>query len=192
MSGLCSKGVLVLLAVLCLVPAAAHTTVAISYVKKSNQSDSLEAQDRKNFIDCKACPDGWLFYGRKCYFLSTVQMNWPESRDHCISMGAHLVIITSEDEQRFLNSTETRWIGLNDIETEGKWVWVNNEPLNPNVQFWFQRSQDEQDEPDNWKGADSSGENCAAHGNEMTSTNMWFDASCKTKKKMICEGISAI
>ncbi|KAF5890348.1 C-type lectin domain family 6 member A-like [Clarias magur] len=24
---------------------------------------------------------------------------------------------------------ETHWIGLNDLETEGEWIWVNNQPL---------------------------------------------------------------
>uniref|UniRef100_A0A8C4RKI6 C-type lectin domain-containing protein n=1 Tax=Erpetoichthys calabaricus TaxID=27687 RepID=A0A8C4RKI6_ERPCA len=78
------------------------------------------------------CPQLWRPFQSKCYFFSTVEMNWTLSQDNCTAMGGHLVIIESEDEQEFLqqeaNNTQY-WIGLTDSETEGKWLWVDKSPL---------------------------------------------------------------
>ncbi|MGH0135040.1 UNVERIFIED_CONTAM: hypothetical protein FKN15_056478 [Acipenser sinensis] len=63
-------------------------------------------------------------------------MNWNSSRDNCTSMGGHLVIIESEEEQRFLLSAAKAhagnryWIGLTDAVTEGVWLWVDGTRLN--------------------------------------------------------------
>ncbi|XP_053494722.1 C-type lectin domain family 4 member F-like [Ictalurus furcatus] len=104
-----------------------------------------------------------------------------KSRDYCVGKGGHLVIITSQTEQDFGSSQigETHWIGLNDLETEGKWMWVNNQPLKEtDVMFWYS-GPGEHSEPDNWKREDPSGENCAALGDARGNIHKWFDASCK-------------
>ncbi|XP_058608514.1 lectin BRA-3-like [Onychostoma macrolepis] len=79
------------------------------------------------------------------------------------SYGADLVTITSQSEQDFLASeiNEQHWIGLNDLETEGHWVWVNNQTLiETGLQLWHKRPSG-QSEPVNWRVTDPSGENCA-------------------------------
>ncbi|KAG9279583.1 C-type lectin domain family 6 member A-like [Astyanax mexicanus] len=138
--------------------------------------------------NCGQCGDGWKRFGVKCYYFSTDTLNWTNSRDHCVEKGGHLVIITSEAEQIFVNSSgETHWIGLNDLETEGKWMWVNKQPLTETgVILWYKRP-DIPDEPDNWKYEDPSGENCVSLGNESGHTHSWFDSSCSKLKKFICE-----
>ncbi|KAL6457596.1 hypothetical protein MHYP_G00345590 [Metynnis hypsauchen] len=139
--------------------------------------------------NCALCGEEWRSFGLKCYNFSTDKLNWTMSRDDCSEKGGHLVIITSQAEQHFLSShtRETHWIGLNDLETEGKWMWVNNQTLNETgVTFWYKRT-DGPHEPDNWREEDESGENCAALGNESGDTDVWFDASCLKKKKYICE-----
>ncbi|KAJ7991859.1 hypothetical protein DPEC_G00288230 [Dallia pectoralis] len=83
------------------------------------------------FKDCEPCPKHWVFHGGKCYFFSTDSLNWTQSRDRCVSMGGHLVIINSQEEQTFLSSRDFRlWIGLNDLKTEGQWLWMDNTSLN--------------------------------------------------------------
>ncbi|XP_072531925.1 lectin BRA-3-like, partial [Salminus brasiliensis] len=139
--------------------------------------------------NCGQCGDGWKPFGVKCYYFSTDKLNWMNSRDRCAEKGGHLVIITSRAEQDFVTSglEETHWIGLNDLEIEGKWMWVNNQSLaETGVTFWLERN-DEPDEPDNWKNEDPSGENCASLGNEGGYTHSWFDSSCSKLKKYVCE-----
>ncbi|XP_060720830.1 C-type lectin domain family 4 member E-like [Tachysurus vachellii] len=84
-----------------------------------------------------------------------------------------MVIITSQTEQDFLFSKKIKkhWIGLNDLKTEGQWMWVNNQPLNETgVTFWFS-SPGGANEPDNWTKMDPSGENCAALGDANAMQN---------------------
>ncbi|KAB5517739.1 hypothetical protein PHYPO_G00170650 [Pangasianodon hypophthalmus] len=112
--------------------------------------------------NCKLCEEGWKSLGLKCYYFLTNKLTWTQSRDYCVEKGGHLVIITSQTEQDFVSSQikETHWIGLNDLETEGKW------------RFWY-RSPAGIDEPDNWKKEDPSGENCASLGHEIGETHKW-------------------
>ncbi|XP_053087449.1 C-type lectin domain family 6 member A-like [Pangasianodon hypophthalmus] len=135
------------------------------------------------------CEEGWKSVGLKSYYFSTFKLTWTQSRDYCVEKGGHLVIITSQTEQDFVSSQigETHWIGLNDLETEGKWMWVNNQPLNEmGITFWFSAPEGPH-EPDNWKNEDPSGENCAALGDANGNTHKWFDASCRKIKRCICE-----
>ncbi|XP_054653590.1 CD209 antigen-like protein E [Dunckerocampus dactyliophorus] len=81
---------------------------------------------------CGKCPQGWTFFHSSCYFFSFMQIkNWMGSRDYCISHGADLVVIDHQDEQLYVSqsikhfSSEV-WIGLTDMASEGKWVWINN------------------------------------------------------------------
>ncbi|KAL0961808.1 hypothetical protein UPYG_G00331960 [Umbra pygmaea] len=182
----------ILLAVLCVTLICSLCvlgTIGVLYASKSNQFESLKTQHSnlserltEHLKACKRCAEGWVFNEKKCYFFSTDLMKWTQSRDRCVSMGGHLVIITSQEEQTFLDShTEgmTHWIGLNDMKTEGRWLWVDNTPLSQTgVEFWFKRS-DGKSEPDNWSEQDSSGEDCAALGNGYIGTHVWLDASCE-------------
>ncbi|XP_066531974.1 CD209 antigen-like protein E isoform X2 [Hoplias malabaricus] len=139
---------------------------------------------------CSLCEERWMFFGFKCYYFSTDKLNWTMSRDYCTGKGGHLVTVTSKEEQDFVSSHAqvTRWIGLNDLETEGQWMWVNNKSLSETgVKFWFKRESDSDGEPDNWKEMDFSGENCGALGHESGYIDKWFDDSCQNLKEYICE-----
>ncbi|KAF5890347.1 C-type lectin domain family 6 member A-like isoform X3 [Clarias magur] len=137
-------------------------------VKYEQVHERITACNEPTQQNCTLCGEGWKSLGLKCYYLSTEKLNWAQSRDHCMEKGGHLVIITSQTEQDFLSSQigKTHWIGLNDLETEGKWKWVNKQPLNETgVTFWYSAPEGPH-EPDNWIAQDPSGENCAALGDE--------------------------
>nr|XP_055075390.1 killer cell lectin-like receptor subfamily F member 1 [Misgurnus anguillicaudatus] len=80
---------------------------------------------------CKLCEEGWKSYSGKCYFFSSKKMTWFEAYNLCDTLNAYLVTINSKALQDFLVSKikVTHWIGLNDLETEGRWVWVNDQTL---------------------------------------------------------------
>ncbi|XP_056598064.1 C-type lectin domain family 4 member D-like [Triplophysa dalaica] len=132
--------------------------------------------------------NGWTAHDRNCYFFSSEKQTWFESRRSCEDLDAHLITINEEKEHVFIAShiKESFWIGLNDLDTEGRWVWVNNQTLNETgVQFWHKRNSSS--EPDNWKGQDPSGENCVCLGDVLKPPNIWFDVSCRHVLKFICE-----
>ena len=58
---------------------------------------------------------------------------WEEARDQCESMGGHLAVITSKEEDEALFAFtrycgyDNVYIGYSDIEEEGNWQWVNGE-----------------------------------------------------------------
>ncbi|XP_062384391.1 C-type lectin domain family 4 member E-like isoform X2 [Sardina pilchardus] len=141
---------------------------------------------------CRACPEGWKHHKGKCYLFSSSKMNWEGSRDHCITLGGHLIIVNNQEEQNFLAAQAkgvSHWIGLNDRAVEGQWRWVDNISLNETgAIFWYKRSDPNQaDEPDNWKKEDPLGENCAS----IYLTADWHDNSCKTNYPFVCETLAS-
>ncbi|KAI4896068.1 hypothetical protein NFI96_034419, partial [Prochilodus magdalenae] len=102
-------------------------------VQERNAS-ALQSECQK----CGLCGEGWKAFVGKCYYFSTDELNWMNSRDYCAGKGGHLVVIISRAEQNFVSSsiTENHWIGLNDLETEGKWMWVDKQPLTETIVTW--------------------------------------------------------
>ncbi|ROL52041.1 CD209 antigen [Anabarilius grahami] len=111
------------------------------------------------------------------FFISSELKNWSESRQYCRDRGADLVIINTEEKQRFISSVikENVWIGLSDIETEGRMIWVDNSPLNRG--FWCK------DQPDDYEG----NEDCVELFPTKGPVNNWNDVSCSHKRKAFCE-----
>jgi len=55
---------------------------------------------------------------------------WHKARDHCSSLGGHLVTIQDEAENTFIHgiADTSFWLGAKDMVNEGYWVWVTGEP----------------------------------------------------------------
>ncbi|XP_060240157.1 C-type lectin domain family 4 member A-like isoform X3 [Meriones unguiculatus] len=50
------------------------------------------------FIIWSCCPKDWEPFGSQCYF-TLKNSNWSESKNRCSLMGAHLLVIYSQEEQ---------------------------------------------------------------------------------------------
>ena len=67
------------------------------------------------------------------YVLYDESMKWTEARDYCESQSGHLVTITSQEEQAFIESLVANgakkqyWIGLE--TTSGSPLWITGEPF---------------------------------------------------------------
>ncbi|XP_028990872.1 CD209 antigen-like protein E [Betta splendens] len=155
-----------------------------------NENEAL----RKNLTakSCPTCEPDWDQHGESCYYFSSRRLTWDESRTACKRRGADLVQINSEEEQRFLENKvrgkmiideDKFWIGLTDSEAEGRWLWVDDSPLNESLSFWYGK------EPDNWTGRNPAGEDCARMGIKEGATDLkcWFDTSCVKNENRICE-----
>ena len=80
-------------------------------------------------------------------------MNWNCGRQWCQAWGGDLATFTSLEEYNLMYSTITGvdycWIGYNDIDSEGTWVWVDgNSSIYTN---WHP------DEPNNGRGIQDCG-----------------------------------
>ncbi|TMS18027.1 Galactose-specific lectin nattectin [Larimichthys crocea] len=85
------------------------------------------------------CEEGWERNGTQCYYFSTNNLTWSESKAECRQRGGDLVKIDSVEEQSFLqqklkekmsDDEDKHWIGLTDSKTEGTWLWTDDSPLN--------------------------------------------------------------
>ncbi|XP_059414457.1 C-type lectin domain family 4 member E-like isoform X2 [Carassius carassius] len=129
---------------------------------------------------CSDLQEKWIRTQGRFYVFSTDVMDWNSSRQRCQDLGGDLVIINNEDKQEFLSKrvngvSDYHWIGLTDSQTEGMWLWVDNNPLNTSL-LW-------ESPPDDWKSENHlHGEDCVILKGEK-----WGDVSCLRKEKRICE-----
>ena len=75
---------------------------------------------------------GEIIYNGHKYKLFTPPMTWDKAKANCEAQGGHLVAISSQEENNFVNQLagfQNIWIGLTDEIHEGSWQWVNGESL---------------------------------------------------------------
>ncbi|XP_039977593.1 CD209 antigen-like protein 2 [Xiphias gladius] len=130
------------------------------------------------------CPMDWHLFNNSCYFISRVSRDWPESQSFCQSKGAHLAIIHTAEEQKFLWDLLPRghwnayWFGITDEHTEDRWKWVDGTPLVGG--FW------EVGEPNNHIDEDC-GYIVKTRVLERVAIRSWYDAPCTMSWPYICE-----
>ncbi|XP_039455861.1 CD209 antigen-like protein A isoform X2 [Oreochromis aureus] len=143
---------------------------------KANLTEMTNELERLQslFNQKKTCPAGWSKFSCSCYLLSESSDSWHSARKHCTDQGADLVVIDSPKEQDFVTSFTQKetWIGLNDIEQEGTWKWVDGSPLT--LQYWAPH------QPDDLLLS----EDCAHIRYQGTS---WNDERCENSLQWVCE-----
>ena len=92
-------------------------------------------------------------------------MSWTEAKQACEEMGGHLVTITSQEENDFVQSLHRggsvqAWIGMSELDEIGNWKWVTGEPL----------------EFTSWRGGEPSHGNNEEHCVSMYPDGGWNDA----------------
>jgi hypothetical protein len=110
-------------------------------------------------------PDGRLYR-------QTMPLDYDTAMEECFADGAHLAVIDSMAENDFLQTFgNDRWIGFDDLTTEGTFRWVTGAPPA------FERF--EGAEPNNNFGR----EDCGTLRDDGT----WNDTSCEDSHVAICE-----
>ncbi|XP_026113198.1 CD209 antigen-like protein C [Carassius auratus] len=145
-------------------------TAAKTQLQRNVESLSQKKQD----LETRVASLSW-------FFMST-ELSWSASRQYCKNHGADLVIINTEEKQRFISSlvSERVWIGLSDTENEGTMKWVDNSALKQG--FWIKG------EPNNYGGTEDCIElNYNRMQKEWSPLKSWNDISCSETKKGICE-----
>nr|XP_055064539.1 CD209 antigen-like protein C isoform X1 [Misgurnus anguillicaudatus] len=136
----------------------------------NKQRDQLTQQKNTMMEILKA--DGWKEYQSSLYFISSEKKSWSDSRRYCRRRGADLISINNHEERDFIEkiSVENKhWIGLSDIDVEGRWKWVDGST--PSYGFWH-------------AGEPNSGrtENCA-----LKHWSLWADYPCNEAYNYFCE-----
>ncbi|XP_004600567.1 C-type lectin domain family 3 member A [Sorex araneus] len=119
---------------------------------------------------------------KKCYLASEGSKHFHEANEDCISRGGTLVIPRSTDEinalrdygKRSLPGVNDFWLGINDMNSEGKFVDVHGFALS--FSHW------DRAQPNGGKR-----ENCALFS--QSAQGRWSDEACRSSKRYICEFI---
>ncbi|XP_011362718.1 macrophage mannose receptor 1 [Pteropus vampyrus] len=127
------------------------------------------------------CPEtdhtAWIPFHGHCYYVeSSYTRNWGQAALECLRMDSTLVSIESAAESSFLSyrveplqGKTNFWIGLY-RNVEGKWLWINNNPIS------FV----------NWNTGEPSGErnDCVTL---IASSGFWSNIHCSSYKGYICK-----
>ncbi|XP_012889053.1 PREDICTED: low affinity immunoglobulin epsilon Fc receptor [Dipodomys ordii] len=130
-----------------------------------------------NGSTCNTCPEGWLNFQQKCYYFGEGTKRWLQARFACSDLEGRLVSIHSQEEQDFLSKhvSKDAWIGLQDLDVEGEFVWMDGSPVS--YSNWLQG------EPNN-AGSD---EDCVM----MRGSGHWNDAFCRSQlDTWVCERLA--
>ncbi|KAI8492289.1 hypothetical protein Bbelb_301860 [Branchiostoma belcheri] len=127
-----------------------------------------------------ACPAGYEDgeYEGRCFkrvACQTCKTSYQEARDECALIGGHIVTVQTEEKYNFLirkDSHRAFWIGLDDIQTEGSFVWNDGLPLG-SLAPWNASVQNSDDR------------DCVAMGRETQFK--WLHMDCNYRLRYLCE-----
>ena len=119
------------------------------------------------------------------YQLTSARQSWQQSQEFCRNWGGTLAVHgvkTRENRKTLIQNLSIGniyfWIGVNDIASEGNWVWVNGERASSSELIW------ESGQPDAGRN-----ENCVAvHGHPTSSSDGLADDTDDTCKLSIIRG----
>ncbi|XP_074615208.1 uncharacterized protein LOC141874734 isoform X6 [Acropora palmata] len=122
------------------------------------------------------CTKGWkkltLNSVQGCYKLFKEKKAWEHALVSCMDKKASLASILSDDEQTMISQVYSKsnfWIGYNDIDNEGDWVWTDR--ATSSYTNWDDKS------PNN------GGVSCAI----VTTNGRWHDEPCQSQYGFICK-----
>jgi hypothetical protein len=114
-----------------------------------------------------------------CYIYFEPPVEWSAARDACLAINAHLVVSTTQAENDAFTPLAGQldvWLGGNDINAEGQWLWISGESM----LYTNWRT----GEPNN-AGMDQLGEDCMIL--EGDNGGLWDDRGCANTYGYICE-----
>jgi len=128
--------------------------------------------------ECGGCTMS-AFEGSVYHICESPKITNAEARDLCTQRGGDLVVFDTLLEVEYVLDTVLGtnigwWIGLDDLDEEGTFVWVDGSPLGEDISQWAPG------EPNNA----NDNEHCAILSGSLGS---WNDNSCTLLRSSICE-----
>ncbi|XP_066283027.1 brevican core protein-like [Branchiostoma lanceolatum] len=146
-----------------------------------------------NGTGCSECLTGYSVdafkFGNKCYKFPNLQASFKLARTICQRESGRLAIAKDAAINNFIakkargissgHNYRTVFIGLTDIDEEGKFIWEDGTQLSArDYRNWLMGW------PDNWRKEPQSDEDCAI----INSLNhMWTDVRCELQHGFVCE-----
>jgi len=121
------------------------------------------------------CKPGWSYFSGVCYSTSQSCKNWTEAQKTCQNYNANLVSVRNQEENVFVQhrlNGARGWIGLNDRNSEGTFVWADSR--SNNFTYWAQSQPN-----------DFNNEDCV-HTLGIRHSFMWNDVSCARCNNYTC------
>jgi hypothetical protein len=116
--------------------------------------------------------------GERALLLRLDRQTWLDARDRCSEHGWHLATLEDRDQQALvleLSAPFDAWIGLDDREIEGEYVWLDGSALDPQLAAW-------REPPDDGAGLRS--EDCVELDRDAWA---WNDDVCSDRQASLCE-----
>ena len=144
----------------------------------------LKNQSKDNFQLILA-RNKWLYLppDLHIYQLSPGSQSWQKSQEFCQNWGGNLAmhgVKSREKRQKLIQYFSANdiyfWIGLNDIASEGNWVWVNDEQASSFDLHW------RRGEPNN-----QGNEDCAVVSGYSQQLGLAVDVRCTATYRGLCE-----
>ena len=129
-----------------------------------------------------SCPPNWRKNAEAhCFGLRAMARNWEGASTHCRSLGEHVHLATLTTDAERMDAAAilegaSAWVGGNDLDDEGVWVWENSEPWSWELYQmppWLSP-----DEPTN-----TNDEDCL----QVLETGLFNDAPCLDPHLPLCE-----
>ncbi|MEE2644723.1 MAG: C-type lectin domain-containing protein [Myxococcota bacterium] len=151
-------------------------------VPAEESPDGLDNDCDTRIDEGSALPCPRVEFAEKSYFFCDPdELSWGDAKRECERWGYYLFIIESAEEQRFIaeerdrQSQENLWIGLNDRDQEGRFIWIDGSE--PGFTRW-----DDGEPNDGGRGED-----CTAILRENGRVGRWDDRSCGRLYDYTCE-----
>uniref|UniRef100_A0A8C0W5M3 C-type lectin domain-containing protein n=1 Tax=Castor canadensis TaxID=51338 RepID=A0A8C0W5M3_CASCN len=124
---------------------------------------------------CNTCPKQWLNFQQKCYYFGKSAKQWIQARWPGLCESSNPILPPLQDFLTKHANKKGSWIGLRDLDVEGKFIWMDGTPVD--YSNWHPG------EPNN----EGQGEDCVM----MQGSGQWNDAFCRSQlDAWVCEQLA--
>lgn len=143
----------------------------------ANLWNDISTMSRMDLL-IRPCDPGWNQNGQNCWKFVFDQASWTDAQTTCHNEQSTLATIFDQSEQAqidFQAGGAEYWTGLNDIDTQGNFVWDN---LPPSPQLTLNQTQ-----YTNWANGEPS---VTADKRCVSDAKGWKTAACTDSKYFVC------